>query len=135
MSLVSETVQIDLALAPSSIKTAKTSAYLPLVNYRNGLFVVTTTTVKEGDSVEVQLLQAKTTAGASSKNLGEAITVTAEEDGPLIIKIGAEQNDIDDDNYTAIAVKVTGTIDGEEDDITATAVLLRGDGRYGVGVQ
>jgi hypothetical protein len=135
MSLVSETVQIDLALAPTSIKTAKTSAYLPLVNYRNGLFVVTTSTVKSGDSVEVQLLQAKSTTGTSSKNLGTAKTVTATANGSLIVTIGAEQIDLDDADFTTIAVKITATIDDEEDDITATAVLLRGDGRYGVGVQ
>ena len=130
--LISEAVRIDSAFAPADVATAdKTGVYVFMGNYRRVLAFVTTAAVTSGKNVTIQLLQAKDAAGTGAKALS-AIVTNASTGGAVTASVEATASDLDVTNgYQYVTAQVTS------DDtvaVSGTAILIRGEARFGTGV-
>jgi hypothetical protein len=79
MNKVSDTLKIDVGLAPVSLATTNaTGDYLPMANYRRILFLVNAAAMAVTKTVVAQLYQATDADGTSAKVItGATITITA----------------------------------------------------------
>lgn len=79
MNKVSDTLKIDVGLAPVSLaSTNATSEYYPMANYRRALFLVNAAAMATGKTVVGQVYQASDASGTGAKVVtNAAVTITA----------------------------------------------------------
>lgn len=127
---IGEAVRIDSAFAPVDVATNdQTGAWVSMGNYRRVLAVVTTAVVANAKHVTVQLLQATTATGTGSKALSSLVTV-ASTGTAVTTSVEAHASDLDV-GFGYVTAQVTC------DDVVAvsgTALLIRGDARFGTSV-
>lgn len=128
MNKLSEKLIVKQAIAPQDIGTAAvTGAYLEMEGNRL-LAVLTTASLTAGKVATIELLQAKSSAGANSKPLKAAVTGTAPTgNGPVAIQIEVSGDEFDTKNgFKYVAVKVTC----DEATKVGSAVAIFGGLRY-----
>ncbi|MCL6453556.1 MAG: hypothetical protein K6T78_08005 [Alicyclobacillus sp.] len=131
MRKISEAVRIDTAFAPVDVATNdQTGAWVEMADYRRVLAYATTAAVANGKHVTLQLLQARDANGTGSKALSDVVTVTST-GGAVTASVEAQASDLDLANgYGFVTAQVTCD-DGSA--VVGTAILIRGDARFGTG--
>lgn len=128
---IGEEVRIDSAFAPVDIATTdQTGAWVSMGNYGRVLGYVTSAAAVAGKDVTIQLMQATSAAGAGAKALSALVTVVST-GAAITASVEAQASDIDLVNgfgYVTAMVTCTDTVA-----VIGTAVLVRGDARFGTG--
>jgi hypothetical protein len=126
---ISETIRVDQIISPVDIDTDRTGLWLPVTHYRRALAVVTTDTVAQTKNVTIQLMQATDAAGTNAKALSDVVTKVAPTGGAkLTLQVEAKSDELDE-GFTHVSAKVTSDNGAV---VNGAAVLIRGEGRYGV---
>lgn len=102
---------LDADYADSFAIGTHTSAYVSLANYHRAVFVLNVGDIAAGGGLDVQLLQATTTAGAGAKAItGKSITrlTQAGGDGDDLVAIELQTEELDvDGGFDCVAMELT----------------------------
>lgn len=128
---ISEKVRIDQAFAPVDIDNDQVGVWLPMAHYRRALGVVTVNTVAQTKNVTIQLMQAQDASGTGSKPLSDVVTKIAPTGGSKMTLLTEAMSDEMDEGFTHVSVKVTSDTAVA---LLAAALLIRGEGRFGVSM-
>jgi hypothetical protein len=128
---ISEKIRIDQAFAPVDIDADQTGAWFSMVHYRRVLGVVTANTVAQTKNVTIQLMQAQDASGTGAKALSGIVTKVAGTGGQKLTLEVEAMSDAMDEGFTHVTVKVTSDTATA---LLAAALIVRGEGRYGVSM-
>lgn len=114
-----EQIYVQSVIPPESGVTTQTApaTYIDVANFERFVFLISAGALGTGATVDAQVVQATTAAGAGSKNItGAAITqLTATDDDKFVtIEVLREKLDIANDfRYVSLTVTVANTADLE----------------------
>lgn len=123
-----ERADYAVGVAPQNVGTADvTGGWHPMAMFRRVAAVAQAeAAAAAAEALTVTLQQATDDTGTGAKDLGAAVTVTADAVGDeLIATVEAQAEDMDA-GFTHVAVKVGHSEAGQ----TGSATLVRGDGRF-----
>lgn len=129
MYKLSEILKANVGVLPASAQTATSAVYLPIADYDRFMGIGEVATLTTTKILTVQLVQAKTAGGGSTKSLGDAGTFTADTTLGLTGIAVAEASGQDVDSAAGFKfVGVTVSHD-EGSGVVQGGILIRGMGK------
>lgn len=125
---ITELHKIDTVLAPIDITTPRTGVWKPAAMYRRFAAVLVTDTVATTKVATLQLYQAQDVNGTGAKALGDPVSVAASGSQKLTLQVERMQAEMDE-GFTHVTARATSD---NSTAVSAVAILIRGEGRYGV---
>lgn len=105
---IHENVKFMGGVAPQTIATSTvTGAFVSLSEFRQALFLLTCGVIAATKNVVIQIVQATDNVGTGLKDIDGAILTLAGDDSTADGFVEIKSGDLDRNNYTHIAVKVT----------------------------